>query len=103
MSKDGHVVAGPHGRIELPGSTLAALVIRAAEIVDGARVRRPRRGLEVELDGGRARVSLELAVRRGLVLPDVARAVQSSVASSLGAMTGLSVGGVDVSIDELDG
>ena len=44
MSRDGHLVDGPLGRIELPGSTLASLVVQAAEQVDGARVRRPRRG-----------------------------------------------------------
>ncbi len=103
MSRDSHVVAGPHGRVELPGSTLAALVVHAAETVDGARVRRPRRGLEVTLENGRATVELELAARRGLVLPDLARAVQSSVAAALTQMTGLAVAAVDVSIDELDG
>jgi uncharacterized alkaline shock family protein YloU len=103
MSRDGHVVAGPHGRIELPGSTLAALVVHAAESVDGARVRRPRRGLDVALEDGRVTVAVELAARRGVVLPDLARAVQSSVSDALGQMAGLSVTAVDVSIDELDG
>jgi uncharacterized alkaline shock family protein YloU len=103
MSRNGHVVAGPHGRIELPGSTLAAVVLRAAEAVDGVRVRRPRRGLDVALEDGRATVALELAARRGVVLPDLARSVQSSVSDALGRMAGLSVAAVDVSIDELDG
>jgi uncharacterized alkaline shock family protein YloU len=103
MSKDGHVVAGPHGRIELPGSALAALVVHAAEAVDGARVRRPRRGLDVALEDGRVTVEVELAARHGVVLPDLARAVQSSVSDALGRMAGLSVAAVDVSIDELDG
>jgi uncharacterized alkaline shock family protein YloU len=102
MSRDGHVLDGPHGRIELPGTTLASLVIQAAERVDGARVRRPRRGLDVELDEGRARVEIELAAATGTVLPDLARAVQSSVADSLRTMAGLEVATVDVSIEELD-
>jgi hypothetical protein len=102
VSKDGHVVAGPHGRVELPGSTLAALVVHAAEDVDGARVRRPRRGLDVALEDGRVRVELELAARRGLVLPELARAVQSSVSAALGQMAGLAVTAVDVSVEELD-
>jgi uncharacterized alkaline shock family protein YloU len=103
VSREGHVLEGPHGRIELPGSTLAALVVGAAEQVDGARVRRPRRGLEVELDDGSARVELELAAERGVVLPELARAVQERVAQALESMTGLTVAAVDVSIEELDG
>jgi uncharacterized alkaline shock family protein YloU len=103
VSRDGHVVSGPLGRIELPGSTLASLVAQAAERVDGARVRRPRRGVDVELEGGRARVDLELAARRGAVLPDLARAVQASVADALRGTAGLEVAAVDVSIEELDG
>ena len=102
MSRDGHVVAGPYGRIELPGSTLASLVVTAAEQVDGARVRRPRRGLEVELVDGSARVELELAARQGAVLPELAKAVQERVAASLGEMVGVKVAAVDVSIEELD-
>jgi uncharacterized alkaline shock family protein YloU len=102
VSRDGHVVSGPLGRIELPGATLASLVVQAAERVEGARVRRPRRGLDVELEDGRARVELELAAAWGSVLPDLARAVQSSVADALRETAGLEVAAVDVSIDELD-
>ena len=102
MSRDDHVVAGPLGRIELPGATLASLVAQAAERVEGARVRRPRRGLDVELEDGRARVELELAAAWGSVLPDLARAVQTSVADALRETAGLEVAAVDVSIDELD-
>jgi hypothetical protein len=103
MTRDGHVVEGPHGRIELPGSTLVSLVVQAAERVPGANVRRPRRGLEIELENGRARVELELTAARGTVLPDLARAVQSSVAEALRATAGLEVAAVDVSVEELTG
>jgi uncharacterized alkaline shock family protein YloU len=102
VSRDDLVVAGPLGRIELPGATLASLVVQAAERVEGARVRRPRRGLDVELEDGWARVELELAAAWGSVLPDLARAVQSSVADALRETAGLEVAAVDVSIDELD-
>jgi uncharacterized alkaline shock family protein YloU len=102
MSRDGHVVEGPHGRIELPGSTLAALVMHAAERVPGAEVRRPRRGLAIQLEDGRASVELELTAARGAVLPDLARAVQSGVADALRATTDLDVAAVDVSIEELE-
>jgi uncharacterized alkaline shock family protein YloU len=103
MSRDGHLVDGPLGRIELPGATLASIVVRAAERVDGARVRRPRRGLDVELEDGRVHVDVELAAATGSVLPDLGRAVQESVTEAVQTMTGLDVAAVDVSIEELDG
>jgi uncharacterized alkaline shock family protein YloU len=103
MSRDGHLVDGPLGRIELPGATLASIVVQAAERVDGARVRRPRRGLDVELEDGRVHVDVELAAATGSVLPDLGRAVQESVTEAVRTMTGLDVAAVDVSIEELDG
>ena len=73
----------------------------AAELVDGARVRRPRRGVEVQVEDGRARVELELAARYGSVLPDLGLAVQRSILQALERAAGLAAT-VDVSIDELD-
>ena len=75
--------------------------ITAAELVDGARVRRPRRGLDVSVTDGTARIELELAARFGTVLPSVAREVQANVATALLASAGLAAA-VDVSIEELD-
>ena len=102
MSRDGYVIRGPRGAIRIEGDALAALVVAAAEHVDGARVRRPRRGLDVAVTDGRVRVELELAARYGSVLPDLAREVQSRVAAAVGSSTGLEVDAVDVSIEELD-
>jgi uncharacterized alkaline shock family protein YloU len=96
-----HVVRSEVGTITVPDSVLAQIVRRAAEQVEGARVRRPRRGLEVELEGGRATVSLELAARYGAVLPDLAQQVQERVADSLATMCGLDVQRVDLAIEEL--
>ena len=102
MSHDGHAVRGPRGEIRVEGDALAGLVVAAAELVDGARVRRPRRGLHVSVDQGRARVQLELAADYGAVLPALGRDVQASVASALRDSAGLQVDAVDVSIEELD-
>lgn len=102
MSRDGFEVEGPHGRIELPGATLAALVATAAEEVEGARVRRPRRGLDVAVADGRATIELELAVRLGAVVPEVAEAVQERVAAAVTATTGLEVAAVEIAVEELD-
>jgi len=101
--RDGHVIPGAGGEIRIEGDALAGLVLAAAEQVDGARVRKPRRGLAVSVDGGRVRVELELAARYGTVLPELARAVQASVTKALRASTDLLVDRVDVAIEELDG
>ena len=94
---------GPGGTITITPAALTQIVVRAAERADGARVRRPRRGLEIELENGHARVELELAARCGLVLPDLAREVQDRVSGALATMCGLVVDTVDVSVEELEG
>ena len=91
-----------HGTITVPDSVLAQIVRRAAESASGARVRRPRRGLDIDLDGSRAVVSLDLAARYGTTLPDLARDVQSRIIESLRGMCELDVVRVDLTIEELD-
>ena len=102
MSHDGHTIAGAGGSIRISGDALAGLVVTAAELVDGARVRRPRRGLDIVVKDGRAHVTLVVAARYGAVLPELGAAVQQSVADAIRASTGLELDGVDVSIEELD-
>jgi uncharacterized alkaline shock family protein YloU len=102
VKHDGHTIAGPAGSIRIEGDALAALVVAAAEHIDGARVRRPRRGLSVAIAEGRARVELELAVRYGLSLPELGAAVQRAVGDALRVSAGLEVDAVDVSIEELE-
>ena len=97
---------GDGGSVTISDAVLSEIVLQAVEVVDGARVRRalrlPRRHLEVEVEGGRARVELELAVRYGRVLPDAAREVQQQVTEALETMCGFEVAAVHVSIEELD-
>jgi uncharacterized alkaline shock family protein YloU len=100
---DGYVLQEEGGSIDVTSGALAQIVQRAVESVEGARVRRPRRGLDLRVEDGRARVELELAVRYGIVLPDLARDVQERVAEALSAMVDLDVEAVDVSIEELEG
>jgi len=87
--------------IRVTESALTQIVVRSAEQVNGVRVRRPRRHLDVQIADGSARVALELAVAYGRVLPDAAREVQERVAAALGTMCEVTVTGVDVSIEEL--
>ena len=102
MSQDGYAIEAPGGTIRIEADALAGLVVAAAELVDGARVRRPRRGLDVEDDGRSARVSMELAARYGTVLPELAEAVQRSVAAALTGSAGLTVESIDVVVEELE-
>ena len=87
--------------VKVTGAAVTQIVVRAAEAVSGARVRRPRRHLEVEIADGSARVELELTVDYGKVLPDVARDVQQRVAAALSTMCGVTVTTVNVVVEEL--
>ena len=97
-----HVVRNQDGTITLTDAALTYIVVQSAESVEGARVRRARRKVGIELDGAQVRVELELAVAYGNVLPEVAQDVQLRVTDSLTRMCGLDVSAVDVTIEELD-
>jgi len=88
--------------VRVTDGALTQIVLRAVEGVDGARVRRPRRKVEVAINDGHARVDMELSVVYGKVLPDVAREVQREVADALARMCDLTVDAVDVSVEELE-
>ena len=88
--------------VQVTDGALAQIIVQAAESVPGARVRKPRRKLAVEIGAGHAHVDLELAVEYGLVLPEVAHDVQLRVADALRQMCEVDAVVVDVSIEELD-
>jgi uncharacterized alkaline shock family protein YloU len=102
MTRHGHALAGPHGPITIEPDALAGLVIAATEQVEGARVRRPRRGLDVTVSDGAAHVAVELAALYGEPLQVLGRAVQARVAGALRDSAGLSVTAIDVSFEDLD-
>jgi uncharacterized alkaline shock family protein YloU len=95
------VLDEPNGTITVTASTLAAIITRAAESVDGTHVRRGRRRLDVDFGDRRARVRLELSARYGLVLPQLAREVQERVSTVLSTMFDVTVEAVDVSVEEV--
>ncbi len=95
------IVEDPTGNVTVADSVLTQIVVRAAESVDAVRVRRPRRNVDVTLEGGRVRASLALAVSHGTVLPETARAVQSRVAEALAQMCDAQVESVDVMVEEV--
>jgi uncharacterized alkaline shock family protein YloU len=87
--------------VKVTDAAITQIVVRAAEGAVGARVRRPKRHLDVEIDDGTASVQLELTVDYGKVLPDVVRDVQERVAAAVGTMCGVTVTAVHVSVEEL--
>ena len=93
-------VVSDEGTVTITDAALSQIVVQAAEGAGGVRVRR-RRQLEIAIADTGTRVQLELAVRYGQVLPDVAHDVQERVAVALGTMCGVNVTAVDVSIEEL--
>jgi len=97
-----YVVTDVRGSITVTASALADLVVRAADSVDGAEVRRGRRHLEIEVADAKARVRLELAARYGVVLPRLARMVQERVTAALTSMCAVDVDAVDVSVEAVE-
>ena len=81
---------------------LAEIVRRAVASVEGARLRKGRRRLGVELQDGRARAELQLAVAYGRVLHEVSAAVQERVADALARMCDVEVEAIDVTVVELE-
>jgi uncharacterized alkaline shock family protein YloU len=96
------ILQEPGGTITVTAPVLANLVTQAAEEVDGARVRRGRRRLEIDVSGEGARVRLELAARYGVVLPERARLVQERVAEALTTMCKVKIDAIDVSVEEVE-
>jgi uncharacterized alkaline shock family protein YloU len=90
------------GTVVVTEAALAQIVAQAVESVAGARLRRGRRRLVLEVANGHARAELELVVTYGGVLPDTAREVQERVAEALRAMCGVVVDAVDVAVEELE-
>jgi uncharacterized alkaline shock family protein YloU len=95
------LVDEPAGTVVVSSSALTQIAVRAAESVADVRVRRPRRQLEITIEGGRARVALALAVRHGVVLPEAARAVQERVGEALARMCDVGVDAVDITVEEV--
>jgi uncharacterized alkaline shock family protein YloU len=99
---DGLTIPSDDGTIAVTPAALSAVVVRAAESVDGVRVPRPKRGVEIEIAGETARVELELAARYGVMLPDAARNAQQRVSDALARMCGLATSTIDVNFEELE-
>ena len=88
------VVTTELGTVTVPDAVIAGIAVRAAEGVDGVRVR--RRGVELAAEA----VRLTVEVARGEPLPALAGRAQDEVAATLRAMCGIETR-VDIAIAEL--
>jgi uncharacterized alkaline shock family protein YloU len=89
------VVATDHGTVTIPDGVLVGIAVRAAESVDGVRVRRRR---TVDVDAGVVRLSV--AARRGEPLVELASRAQEEIADAMKAMCGIDAR-VEVAVGEL--
>jgi len=90
------------GSVRVSEAALTEIVRRAVSSVDGARLCKGRRRLGLELQDGRARAELQLAVAYGRVLPEVSAAVQERVADALARMCDVEVEAINVTVEELE-
>jgi uncharacterized alkaline shock family protein YloU len=86
--------------VRITDGALSQIVVTAAESVGGARVRRPRRRVEVSVEDGKAHVEVQLTAQYGARLQEVGRAVQERVADALRTMCSLEPAAIDVSVEE---
>jgi uncharacterized alkaline shock family protein YloU len=96
------VFRGPNGSTTVTAAALSRLVARAAQSVDGTRVGRPKRAVELAHGDGHVSVSLELSADYGVPLPELARSVQERVADAVARVSGLEVDRVDIEIQEVE-
>jgi len=91
----------PLGEISISTGALQQIVVQAARSVDGARVRRPKKAVEIRVENDRWRIELALGARRGAQLADLGAAVQERIADAVRTMCEAEVEAVDVTIEEL--
>lgn len=90
------VVSNENGTITVPEGVLVDLAVRAAERVEGVKVRR-RRAVDIE----NRSVRLAVSVRRGQPLLELARDAQAEVVASFRSACGIEPT-VDLSVGELE-
>lgn len=99
---------------ELSDDVLYGIAQLALESIDGIRLLSPparvgelltgrrTKGIRVERTDGGVRVELNVRVRYGLVIPEVARAAQTAVRDAMHSMTGLDVEKVALTVIGID-
>jgi uncharacterized alkaline shock family protein YloU len=109
----GHALSSRMGRITISSDAIAQIVAETALECYGvvgmkgslrgqlARARRRPRGIEIGHHGGEVTIDLHVVVEYGLNLAEVASSVGNRVAYEVERLAGLSVGAVEVHVDDV--
>ncbi len=101
------------GQVQISDDVIAVIANTAAFEVEGVVVpennfaggiaemlgkKNLTKGVKTEIDGEQVKVSINLSVKFGYKVPDVANQVQMKIKSSIETMTGLCVTQIDVNV-----
>ena len=99
-----------NGSVVISEEVIASIAAIAAMEIDGVAAlgtgnvtdflskKSSTKGVKIALGEDNAEISVTITVKKGFVIPTVAKAVQNSIISSVESMTGISVSGVNVRI-----
>ncbi len=99
------------GDVRIADNVIAAIAAIAISEIDGAelspgggdirdilKISRPNRGVKIDFSEEGITLDIQIQVRYGLVVADVARSVQDAVVNAVESMTALTVVSVNVSV-----
>ena len=72
------------------------------ELVGKLGVKNLSKGVRIEVDGDEISVTLAVNIAYGYNIPEVSKAVQEKVKSTIEMMTGLTVANIDIRIVDVD-
>ncbi len=100
------------GSIYISEEVIASIAAVAASEIDGVASlggtnvdisellgkKTPTKGVKILLDGDAAEITVSIAVKKGFIIPTVAKAVQENVVSAVESMTGLKTSAINVKV-----
>ena len=105
------VKAEDGGSIVISEEVIASIAAIAASEIDGVSamgtanvadflgMRAPSKGVKITFEDDSVSIAISLSVKKGYVIPTVAKAVQENVISSVESMTGIKTNAVNVKIN----
>lgn len=99
-----------NGSVTISEEVIASIAAIAATEIDGVAglgttnvadflgKKTPAKGVKILIGEDSAEISITISVKKGYVIPSVAKSVQSSVISAVESMAGLSVSAVNVKV-----
>ncbi|MBR5543426.1 MAG: Asp23/Gls24 family envelope stress response protein [Oscillospiraceae bacterium] len=99
-----------NGSVTISEEVIASISAIAASEIDGVAAlgtsnvadflgkKNQGKGVKVNIDGNDAEINITLSIKKGSVIPTVAKAVQENVVSAVESMTGINITAVNVKI-----